>query len=171
MLIPCYKASIDGCCFAIFSTSANTLSSASTILIFAMPRQGINPLAMNPTANTCEACGKICKNKSGLTQHVKFCPVLLRRRLAVARLPRVTPHVDSEPEDDSEDSDSTDSDEDSADLGENGGGGHWDDRDVQMGIDNDRDADVGEEEDGVSREFHKGLTGVCQCHSEFKVEL
>ncbi|KLO08862.1 hypothetical protein SCHPADRAFT_893538 [Schizopora paradoxa] len=53
-----------------------------------MPRHGHDPgNVQGRRGYPCHACGRSVKNKSGLTQHLKKCPVLVEERLRSAREP------------------------------------------------------------------------------------
>lgn len=96
----------------------------------------------NVTNRTCRACQKILRNKSGLTQHKKHCPVILSTRFRRQFAAALQQDNDRPPEEE-----------------DNGGA---------MDIDNGPGPGGGGDEaegDGagkVWREHHEGLTGALQ---------
>lgn len=140
-----------------------------------MPRHGNNPTnepsessgtVQHGRGHICKACSKFLKNKSGYTQHVNLCPVLLQRRLW---RPEATPRGRDRDDGNDEgppgflmdplpapDDDAMDHD-----------GGEWPGREDagQMDMEEQENTQRGAGDDDTSRsrrthrEYHTGLTG------------
>lgn len=131
-----------------------------------MPRRERNPGARIPLSALlqCKACGKQCKNKSGLTQHSDVCHVILDRRL---RRPEQQLHQGPQdpqaqqepdvhlPEQDEYGIQNAFDFDDVAD-------GLWDenlDQDNGEMVDAQEEQPQEEQFKGLTRDFHEGLTG------------
>ena len=136
-----------------------------------MPRQGRVDDRNRPLFRACKGCGFQARNKSGYTQHVNKCRVLLEQRLRAARVRTLADEQqpsedgDGPPDDndggwdlqpDDDDDNRGDGDRMSIDL--DAGGGH----DGQGAADERGEEDEEQAENGrrrVTRDFHDLMTG------------